>query len=285
MRIVAWPRFQHAGNLVWPFSSPDPREFSFSEQELELDLRKCEFIFPAAVLWCAVYPLLCKSRGSECRLLVPENEGVCIYLKSLGLFETLQANGVEVDDRDIAKGLGAQIVVPLTRFDSESEAEDLANQANDTLSMLGIGAANLRPLVSETFAELAMNAVQHAESRIGAYGLVQFYESAHGRRFVCAVADGGIGIRRSLEKNPEIRSRVPYDWVAIELAIRERVSGTGDTRRGIGLFGVAEDMRVGGRQLIIHSGIGSLQIDEDLQTRARRTRLFPGTLAVASIPT
>ncbi len=135
MRIVARPLFQHAGNLVWPFSSPDPREFTFVEREFELDLRKCEFILPAAVLWCAVYPLLCRTRGIECRLLVPENEGVCIYLKSLGLFETLQANGVEVDDRDILKGLGAQIVVPLTRFDRESEAEDLANQANDTLSM------------------------------------------------------------------------------------------------------------------------------------------------------
>lgn len=284
MRIVASRVFRHAGNLVWPFGSPDPREHTFSEQELELDLRKCEFIFPAAVLWCAVYPLLCKSRGSECRLLVPENEGVCIYLKSLGLFETLQANGIEVDDRDIAKGLGAQIVVPLTRFNSEPEAEDLANRANDTLSLLGIGAANLRPLVSETFAELAMNAVQHAESGIGAYGFVQFYESERGQRFVCAVADGGIGIRRSLEKNPDFRYRVSYDWVAVELAMRERISCTGDTRRGIGLYGVAEDMRVGDRQLILHSGIGVLQIDEDLQTQARRTRLFPRTLAVASIP-
>lgn len=102
---------------------------------------------------------------------------------------------------------------------------------------------------------------------------------------MCAVADGGIGIRRSLEKNPEYRSRVPYDWVAIELAMRERVSGTGDSRRGIGLYGVSEDMRIAGRQLIVHSGVGSLQIDEELQTQAHRTRLFPGTLAFASIPT
>ena len=101
---------------------------------------------------------------------------------------------------------------------------------------------------------------------------------------MCAVADGGIGIRRSLERTPEYRSPVPCDWVATELAMRERVSGTGDSRRGIGLYGVAEDMRVGDRQLIIHSGIRSLQINEDLQTEARRTRLFPGTLAFASIP-
>lgn len=98
------------------------------------------------------------------------------------------------------------------------------------------------------------------------------------------MADGGIGIRRSLERNPLYLNRVPYDWGAIELATRERVSGTGDSSRGIGLFGVAEDMRKPGRQLIIHSGIGLLQIDVDLQSQARRTRLFPGTLAYASIP-
>ena len=146
------------------------------------------------------------------------------------------------------------------------------------------GSANLHPLVTEVFAELAMNAVQHSESPIRAYGLIQFYGSQVGRRFVCGVADGGIGIRRSLKK-PSLRDRVPYDWVAIELALRERVSGTLDETRGIGLYGVAEDIRRGGRQLIIHSGIGSLQIGEDLQSSARRTRLFLGTLAFASIPT
>ena len=61
-----------------------------------------------------------------------------------------------------------------------------------------------------------MNAVQHSESPIGALGLIQFYEFQQGRRFVCVVADGGIGIRRSLERNPELKNRVPYDWVAIE---------------------------------------------------------------------
>ena len=173
-----------------------------------------------------MYSLLCRSRGSKCRLLVLENEGVCIYLKSLGLFETLQVNGVEVDDRDIAYGLGAQIVVPLTRFDRESEAEELANQANDTLSKLGIGAANLRPLVSETFAELAMNAVQHAESGIGAYGLVQFYDSVRGKRFVCAVADGGIGIRRSLEKTRNFVFQEPWPL----LQFQPRLENHGNTQ-------------------------------------------------------
>jgi anti-sigma regulatory factor (Ser/Thr protein kinase) len=173
----------------------------------------------------------------------------------------------------------------LTGFRQEREVDDLANQALDALSDAGLGSANLYPLVSEVFAELALNAVEHAESEIGAFGLIQFYEFQYGRRFVCAVADGGIGIRRSLERNPDLRDQVVYDWAAIELALRERVTGTGLKTRGIGLYGVAEDMRKAGRQLIIHSGIGMVEINEEMESQAKRTTLFPGTLAYASIPT
>ena len=73
-----------------------------------------------------------------------------------------------------------------------------------------------------------------------------------------------------------------YDWDAIEFALKERVTGTGLKTRGIGLYVIAEEMKVPGRILLIHSGQGMLQLTEDAE--ARRTRLFPGTLAYASIP-
>jgi anti-sigma regulatory factor (Ser/Thr protein kinase) len=140
--------------------------------------------------------------------------------------------------------------------------------------------------VAEVFAELAMNAVQHSQSEIGSVGLIQFYQFEAGERFVCAVADGGIGIKRSLGSNAALRSRATYDWTAIELALEEGVSGTGSNRRGIGLFGVAEDMAKPGRQLIIHSGIGLLLTGGGAAVEAMRSSVrFPGTLVSASIPT
>lgn len=285
MRITPPQHFRHVGELPNKFASTDPRPRTFREARVDLDLRKCEFVRPAAVLWCAVYPLLAAAKGSRTRLLVPENTGVAAYLKAVRLFSVLQDAEIEVDDRGIRPRGGGQVVLPLTRFNMESEVEDLANRALQALSAGSLGAANLHPVVTEVFAELAMNAVQHSESEIGACGFIQFYEFQQGRRFVCAVADGGIGIRRSLERNPELSDQVPYDWVAIELAVRERITGTGSKTRGIGLYGVAEDMRKTGRQLIIHSGIGMLETTEDLEREAKRTTLFPGTLAYASIPT
>jgi anti-sigma regulatory factor (Ser/Thr protein kinase) len=276
--------FRHAGELDQRLSI-DPRAPAFAQARLDVDLRECNFIRPAAVLWAAVYPLLAGARGTKCRLLVPENVGVCVYLKSVGLFELLSKNDVEVDDRGIFASQDAQLILPITRFNSEANVEDLANDALDRLQSVAVGAANLYPVVSEIFAELALNAVQHADSQIGAFGLIQFYQFGQQQRFVCTVADGGMGIRRSLERNPELQDRVPYDWTAIELAVQERISGTGKPTRGIGLFGVAEDMRKPGRHLIIHSGIGMLEIRGTAYGLASRTSLFPGTLASASIPT
>lgn len=285
MKITVPREFWHAGALTPRFASNDPRLHLFREGQVDLDLRRCDFVRPPAVLWCAVYQLLALARGSACRLLVPENTGVSVYLKSVGLFHVLQESGVEVDDRGIRRRTDLQVILPLTRFHSVSEVEGLANQALEALAEARLGAANLYPLVSESFAELALNAVEHAQSNVGALGLIQFYESQYGRRFICAVGDGGIGIRGSLERNPALRDQIPYDWVAIELALRERVSGTGDATRGIGLYGVAEDMRKAGRQLIIHSGIGMVETTEELESEAKRTTLFPGTMGYASIPT
>lgn len=284
MRIVAPANFRHAAEIPARFANNDPRAESFGEDSVEIDLRACEFVRPPAVLWCVVYPLLARGRGAECRLLVPEHMGVSAYLKSLGVFQLLKEDGVEVDDRGVRATSDSHLVLPLTSFWTQAEVDDLANKALDSLSSGRLGATSLYPLVSEVFAELALNAVEHSESPIGAFGFIQFYEFRGGSRFVCGVADGGIGIRRSLERNPELAGKFFYDWDAIERALEERVSGTGLKTRGIGLFGVAEDMRQPNRMLIIHSGLGSVEISEDAQRRAKRTKLFPGTLAYASIP-
>lgn len=177
-----------------------------------------------------------------------------------------------------------RIGIQLRRFRTEQDVDDVANDALERLHTQDLGAPNLRASVAETFAELGANAVQHSESAIHAYGMIQYYEWESGARFVCTVADGGIGIRRSLERNPDIRERVYYDWDAIELAMQERISGTGIPTRGIGLYAISDDMRKPGHHLLIHSGIGLVSQSEELEADARRTTLFPGTLAYATIP-
>lgn len=236
-------------------------------------------------LWCVIYCMLAARQGTSCQLVVPENIGVARDLKGMGLFDLLKQSGVEVDDRGVSPAAVGRVVIPLQRIGSEAGVDRIANEALESLSAYSLGAANLRLLVVETFAELAANAVEHSESPIGAYGMVQYYDWQQVPRFICVVADGGIGIRESLERNVELQGRVFQDWSAIELAMKERISGTGISTRGIGLFGIAEDMRSPGRELLIHSGLGIVRQGEDIRSGARRGTRFPGTLAYASVAT
>ncbi len=245
--------FRHAGELPSSFDTHDPRSPSFEASEVEIDLRGCAFVRPPAALWCVVYLMLAQKRGAHCRLLVPSNVGVCVYLKSIGLFGILQGSGVEVDDRGIQTHEQRKVILPIARFKSTAEAVAITNTAFERLQSAHVGAANLTQIVTELFSELALNAAQHSESEIGAFGCVQFFEcDARGPRFICTVVDGGIGVFASLRRNLELRTRVNYDWDALELAVRERISGTGDPHRGIGLYGVSEDVRLPGRSLLLH---------------------------------
>ena len=255
-------QFTHAGNLTASQSDQDPRSASFSNDRIVIDLRDCE-------------------------LLVPTNLGVAQYLKGLGLFDMLKEADIEVDDRGLFTS-ESQIILPLTRFSSESEAEEMINLIIESLDESGLGSANIHPEVAETFGELANNAAYHSESEIGAFGMAQFYQRGRQSRFVCAVADGGIGIRESLTKNPIYKDTVHYDWTAIEYATQELVSGSGDAHRGIGLYEISNGMRYPGRELFIHSGIGLLHVEtkayhEDEIYTADRTKLFPGVSVLAVI--
>lgn len=277
-------QFEHAGNLDARFDAFDPRK-PLALSRVVIDLQECKFIKPQAALWCLTFLALARAQGISCEMLIPANKGVCAYLRSLGLFETLKGCGVAVDDRGVFSGSDAKIILPISRFSTTSEATAVVNLAFTRLQTLGAGAVNLTSAITELLGELTMNAVQHSESPVGAFACVHLLDTAKGLRFTCTVADGGIGVRESLRRNPALRHRVNYDWDALELAVRERVSGTADPHRGIGLYGVSEDVRKPGRSLLLHSGLGSLEITEELESSARRTRLFPGTLAFLSIPT
>lgn len=284
IQITPGPNFRHAGELPPRFDTADPRRAAYDADSVDVDLRECAFVRPQAALWCITYLALARQRGVACRLLVPNNLGVAVYLKSLGVFDVLKQLGVEVDDRGVASEQGGKVILEVSRFATTAEASTITNAAFERLQSSEVGYANLTGAVTELFSELALNAAQHSESPVGAFCCVQFSEYERGARFNCAVADGGIGVRESLTRNPAHRQRVSYDWDALEYAVRERVSGTGDPQRGIGLYGVSEDVRRPNCSLLLHSGIGSLEISEELEMQARRTRLFPGTLAFLSIP-
>lgn len=178
MRIIPPNHFRHAAEVRG--AHKDPRDVEFAEDPVEIDLRACEFIRPAAVPWCLIYPLLARARGSSCTVLVPESLGVTLYLKSLGFFDVLHDNAISADDRDIRVRQDPRVVLPITKFSSEYEVDQIGNQVAARLADSGLGAPNLYSAVSEIFSELALNAADMPNPRSGRWGLSNSMNSRNG---------------------------------------------------------------------------------------------------------
>ena len=285
MEIRAPRQFNHVGDLAgYMVPNNDPRSDTFNWDAVTIDLRRCGFVRPAAMLWCTVYPLLVVERGVPCELTTPVEHSVQTYLNDTGLFDILKEAGVRINYDDQRNLDRWQLVLPLTRLRSVSQVESLEDSIIDNLESRNLTSANLYTDVSVAFAELGNNAIEHANSEIDAYGLIQFYDWGNRPRFVCAVADGGIGIRASLQKNPAYAERILTDWNAIEYATRENTSGTGNSTRGMGLHHIAHDILPPDRELNINSGNGFLHMVGSDSSSSLPANLFPGTSAFLNVP-
>ena len=283
MEIVPRQDFKDARRIPATFNRYDPRSDKFGEREVIVDLTECTRVHPPGVLWCAVYLLLARKRESDCFLKAPKDDTVASFLNDIGLFQTLEQAGIFVDLQHSAAS-ESSVLLPLTRFDSTTEAEDLTNQIHLSLTESKQGTASINHVIYETFSELANNAAEHSTSEIGAYGFALLDTSEGESRLICGIADGGVGIQTSLLRNPQHEEYGHYEWAAMDRATEELVSGTPDSYRGIGLYETVEKARIPGRELIIHSGNGIIVKGVKLTTRITSTRLFPGTMVFLSIP-
>lgn len=204
MEIGPPNRFEFAHKIKAGFTKYDPRIHPFPSPDVVLNLGKCTSICPPAILWCAVYLSLWSKRGLDCLLLRPQDRAAMLSLTDSGLLQVLCEAGVNVYHKGASIPSPVGAILPVTPFASLTEAAELTNRVEESLYRSGQGSANVHPLVCELFSELVNNAAEHSESSIGAYGFVQFYSSGRSRRFMCGVADGGIGIRQSIERNAEL---------------------------------------------------------------------------------
>ena len=147
-------------------------------------------------------------------------------------------------------------------------ARMLADQAADQL-VAELGEHVEGSLVDARFSleELGANVVHHSERPETGFGASRGYP-ANGR-FQIAFADHGIGLKASLEKNPEFQTRVSDDTEAIKLAQIKGVTGSAQEDRGVGLYFLTDlSDRLGG-DLWIASGAAMLH--RSGPTEARRS--------------
>lgn len=224
--------------------------------------------------------------GPPLALIPPPSQTVRHYWQASGLTDALQ----EFCHWPAAAAPTVPANVPLTplarccHFRDESDIDRLSVAIEDNFIAALPRYASLSADCCGMFGELTVNTVYHADNG-GGFALAQYCEYAAGPAIELAIADSGIGVRKSLAKNPDFAG-IESDCAAILLAIKEGVTSVGDKYRGLGLAYVAANVqRQRDRRLTIRSGKGIITLSGAGLIRAENTPIaYPGTAVSVIIP-
>ena len=254
-----------------------------------IDFGPVEFIKPVGVVaFLATLDRLTKQLNERhLTFKLPESPSVREYLRLSGVFDVLR--GIipfgSVQPEDVVPRLPLLIaIVPCKYFASEDDIEQLANQMEEDFETVLPGRGSILETCHTAFSEIATNVIYHAESG-GGYVLAQQCNYRTGPMVEIAVADCGIGIQASLQKNSKY-AHILSDADAIELATKEGTSSLEDRYRGYGLHHVLYDVkRNNNRKMSIRSGHGTITLQGNGNV-IKRDNLpnYPGTILNVTIP-
>lgn len=261
-----------------------------------LDLREVEFVEPAGI--CGLAALL--------EFLIPRSEDVGVvlsgrdvpaYLERMNFFrlfgDRVQTNA-DVLSLEARQRHNPGTLQELVNFQEEEEIPGIINRISEILENQGYRLRE-RVAVCSVLSEICANAAEHGSSSFGAYAAVQAYHhivsGRHGARpgerqgeeVLVAIADGGVGIRETLSRNPALAEHTTTDNDALRQALIMGVTGTGEVGRGGGLALVAQIASRSGGSLSLRSGSGRITVYEN-RKNSRNVPAFPGTFVRVSLP-
>src|SRR5829696_2438911 len=241
-----------------------------------LDLRPVEFVEPAG---------LCGLAGHN----------VPAYLERMNFFRIfghrIETN-VDVESLEERRRGNPGTLQELVNFHSEEEIPGIINRISEILENKEYRLRE-RAAICATLSEICSNAVEHGHSPFGAYAAVQAYQhivsgprsrgERQGEEVLVAIADGGVGVRETLSRNPNYAKFTETDNDALRHALKMGVSGTGEVGRGGGLAVVGQISARAGGSLSLRSASGRVTYYGD-RTSSRNVSDFPGTFVRVSLP-
>jgi anti-sigma regulatory factor (Ser/Thr protein kinase) len=255
-----------------------------------LDLRGVEFVEPSGL--CALAALL-EFLIPRSRLVGLKFSGhdVAAYLERMDFFRIFGhrvETNVDVSALEERRRGNPGTLQELISFHSEEEIPGIINRISEILTNKGYELSE-RAAICATLSEICANAVEHGHSPFGAYAAVQAYQHivsggrGRGEEVLVAIADGGVGVRETLSRNPEYADHTDSDNDALRHALKMGVSGTGELGRGGGLAVVGQIAARAGGSLSLRSGSGRVTFYGD-RTNSRNVPTFPGTFVRVSLP-
>jgi len=255
-----------------------------------VDLKGVGFVEPAGL--CALAALL-EYLIPRSRLvgLALSGSDVAAYLERMDFFRIFGhriETDVDVAQLEERRRGNPGTLQELVNFHSEEEIPGIIGRIAEILTNKGYGQSE-RAAVCATLSEICANAVEHGHSPFGAYAAVQAYNhvvsgsSRQGEEVLIAIADGGVGIRETLRRNPKYAEHTETDNDALRHAVRMGVSGTGEIGRGGGLALVAQISARRKGSLSLRSGSGRVTFYNE-RTNSRNVPPFPGAFVRVSLP-
>ncbi len=284
---------------VLTLGSLDPAFESATRQNGEavsLDLREVEFVEPAGICGLAALLEYLLPRSEEVEVLLPSRD-VPAYLERMNFFrlfgDRVRTN-TDVAALEERQRHNPGTLQELVNFHTEEEIPGIINRISEILENQGYRLRE-RVAICSVLSEICANAAEHGASSFGAYAAVQAYhhivsgrhgarsEERRGEEVLVAIADGGVGVRETLSRNPALAEHTTTDNDALRHALMMGVSGTGEIGRGGGLTLVAQISGRSGGSLSLRSGAGRVTAYEN-RKNSRNVPEFPGTFVRVSLP-
>jgi hypothetical protein len=251
--------------------------------EITIDMSQLTFMGPAALALTAatlhkVRHLSLPTEGSV--IVAPEAPGIRRYLHRMDFLRLVLDDPHLADDlseRHDTKGFRE-----CRRFVSEEEchevAKALADSAHERVIVDELSSQSLYTCLTE----LAENVYYHAEAPLGGVAAAQALPKS--REMELAIVDLGVGICKSLSKNPTYHADANDDLAAIKLALVPTVTATPQRNSGYGLAFTQFLLALNGGRLLVRSGHGHVQRGARVVDKIEEDHL-PGTVVGLRIRT
>ncbi len=255
-----------------------------------LDLRSVEFVEPAGLCGLAALLEYVIPRSEEVVLLLA-GYNVPAYLERMDFFrlfgDRVRTN-IDVAPLEERRRHNPGTLQELVNFHDEGEIPAIIERISEILENQGY-LLKERVAICSILSEICANAAEHGASSFGAYAAVQAYHHIvsgarrRGEEVLVAIADGGVGVRKTLSRNPAHARYTATDNDALRHALKMGVSATGEIGRGGGLTLVAQKAAEAGGSLSIRSGSGRITVYRN-RKNSRNVPAFPGTFVRVSLP-
>lgn len=227
--------------------------------EIIFDLKNCRWMPPTVLVTIvSMYKYLKTKDFSFIDFELPDNTETYHYLNRINFLRALEIEFEEITRHD-STGRFREI----TNINSH---EEVRNTSNDLATIIENQTNVTEILIDEIetcLGEILDNIFHHSYSPIDGFVCAQTFPKSREAEF--AICDTGIGIRRSLLKNPE-NVDIESDAEAIERALELGVTGTVDenaaglNNSGEGLYFIKEAILSNRGEFSIYSGNGKMNI-------------------------